>query len=127
MYLPISSRRLAVIPAMVFLVAACSADPVTPPPPSPNAPTAVISASPTVVPRNDGNNTVVTLDGSGSTDPNGNSLTYRWTAASGTWAAPDTSVGEVANLKRVTMTVASTNPVLRGQRIFTVTSLKIPG
>jgi len=48
-----------------------------------------------------------------------------WTAASGTWAAP--AGLEVANLKRVTMTVASTNPVLRGQRIFTVTSLKIPG
>jgi len=98
MYLPISSRRLAVIPAMVFLVAACSADPVTPPPPSPNAPTAVISASPTVVPRNDGNNTVVTLDGSGSTDPNGNSLTYRWTAASGTFVNGTTPTDSIAQV-----------------------------
>ena len=48
-----------------------------------------------------------------------------WTDASGTWQAP-TGLEE-ANLKRVTMTVASTNPILRGERIFTVTSLKIPG
>lgn len=48
-----------------------------------------------------------------------------WTEASGAWSAPAGS--EVANLKRITMTVASTNQVLRGQRIFTVTSLKIPG
>jgi prepilin-type N-terminal cleavage/methylation domain-containing protein len=50
-----------------------------------------------------------------------------WIEAAGTWQAPDTSIGEVANLKRITMTVASTNQVLRGERTFTVTSLKIPG
>jgi len=48
-----------------------------------------------------------------------------WTQASGTWQAP--AGLEQANLKRITMTVASTNQVLRGQRIFTVTSLKISG
>jgi prepilin-type N-terminal cleavage/methylation domain-containing protein len=48
-----------------------------------------------------------------------------WTEASGVWSAP--AGGETANLKRITMTIASTNQVLRGQRIFTVTSLKIPG
>lgn len=48
-----------------------------------------------------------------------------WTEASGAWSAPAGS--EVANLKRITMTIASTNQVLRGERIFTVTSLKIPG
>ncbi len=48
-----------------------------------------------------------------------------WTEASGVWSAP--AGGETANLKRITMTIASTNVVLRGQRIFTVTSLKIPG
>jgi prepilin-type N-terminal cleavage/methylation domain-containing protein len=48
-----------------------------------------------------------------------------WTDAAGTWAAP---VGlEQANVKRITMTVSSTNQVLRGERVFTVTSLKIPG
>ncbi len=97
MYLPISSRRLGAIPAMLLLVAACGDDPVTPPP-SPNAPTAVISASPPVVPRNDGNNTVVTLDGSGSTDPNGDTLTYQWTAASGTFVNGTTSSDMIAQV-----------------------------
>ncbi len=67
-------------------------------PPSPNAPTAVISASPTVVPRNDGNNTVVTLDGSGSTDPNSDALTFRWTAVNGTFVnntTPTDSISQV--------------------------------
>ena len=41
-----------------------------------------------------------------------------WTAATG---------GEVPNCKRITMTVSSTNQVLRGRRVLTVTSLKIPG
>lgn len=88
MHLPIFSRRLGVIPAAVLLLAACGDDPATsppPPPPSPNAPTAVISASPTVVPLLDGNVTVVTLDGSGSTDPNGDQLTHQWTVANGTF------------------------------------------
>ena len=51
-----------------------------------------------------------------------------WTEArlgSEAWAAP--AGGEQANLKRITMTVASTNEVLRGRRVLTVTSLKIPG
>jgi prepilin-type N-terminal cleavage/methylation domain-containing protein len=48
-----------------------------------------------------------------------------WTQASGTWT-PAASAGE-ANLKRVTMTVASTNQILQGRRVLTVTSLKVPG
>jgi len=102
MYLPISTRRPGAIPAMLLLLAACGDDPVTPPPPppppSPNVPTAVISASPTVVPRNDGNNTVVTLDGSGSTDPNGDTLTYQWTAASGTFVNGTTPSDMIAQV-----------------------------
>jgi len=53
-----------------------------------------------------------------------------WTVAAGTWPAPTTGTGtpsDTANLKRITMTVSSTNEVLRGERVFTVTSLKIPG
>ena len=41
------------------------------------------------------------------------------------WTAPVGS--EVPNCKRITMTVSSTNQVLRGRRVLTVTSLKIPG
>ena len=53
-------------------------------------------------------------------------IIQNWTEASaGGWTqavAPD-----VPNLKRISMTVASTNPVLQGRRVLTVTSLKIPG
>lgn len=48
-----------------------------------------------------------------------------WIDAAGTWSAP--AGLEQANLKRISMTVSSTNQVLRGERVFTVTSLKIPG
>ena len=48
-----------------------------------------------------------------------------WTAAAGTWQTP--SGLEQANVKRITMTVSSTNQVLQGQRVLTVSSLKIPG
>jgi len=47
-----------------------------------------------------------------------------WTQAAGAWNAP--AGAEIANLKRISMTISSTNQVLRGQRIFTVTALKIP-
>jgi type II secretory pathway pseudopilin PulG len=52
------------------------------------------------------------------------------TNGSESWNAPTSGTGlptDTANLKRVTMTVASTNQVLRGRRVLTVTSLKIPG
>ena len=41
-----------------------------------------------------------------------------WTQATG---------ADVPNLKRISMTVTSTNQVLQGRRVMTVTSLKIPG
>jgi Tfp pilus assembly protein PilV len=47
-----------------------------------------------------------------------------------TWSAPTSGTGAItdhANLKRITMTVYSTNQVLHGRRVLTVTSLKIPG
>ena len=56
-----------------------------------------------------------------------------WTqaaAGSAGWSLPTSGTGAVtdnANLKRITMTVTSTNQVLRGRRVLTVTSLKIPG
>ncbi|MGD9252365.1 MAG: type II secretion system protein [Holophagae bacterium] len=48
-----------------------------------------------------------------------------WTEAAGTWDAVASAAD--ANLKRITMTVSSTNQILQGRRVFTVTSLKIPG
>lgn len=56
-----------------------------------------------------------------------------WTQAasgSGGWGAPTSGTGaatDTANLKRISMTVTSTNQALRGRRVLTVTSLKIPG
>ena len=56
-----------------------------------------------------------------------------WTqAAGGTggWGAPTSGTGAVtdtAKLKRISMTVTSTNKLLRGRRVLTVTSIKIPG
>ena len=58
---------------------------------------------------------------------------YKWTqaaAGSGGWGAPTSGTGaatDTANLKRISMTVTSTNQALRGRRVLTVTSLKIPG
>jgi prepilin-type N-terminal cleavage/methylation domain-containing protein len=46
------------------------------------------------------------------------------TASAGAWTP---STPENANVKRISMTVASTNQVLEGRRVFTVSSLKIPG
>ncbi len=45
-------------------------------------------------------------------------------ATAGSWAA---AAATDANLKRISMTVASTNQILEGRRVFTVSSLKIPG
>lgn len=45
-------------------------------------------------------------------------------ASAGGWASASAAD---ANLKRITMTVASTNQTLDGRRVFTVSSLKIPG
>ena len=45
--------------------------------------------------------------------------------SAGNWQEPTGALK--ANLKRITMTVESTNSVLGGRRLFTVTSLKIPG
>jgi len=44
--------------------------------------------------------------------------------SSGGWPAPGTNT---PNLKRISMTVSSTNQVLKGRRVLTVSSLKIPG
>ncbi len=48
-----------------------------------------------------------------------------WTEASAAWTEAATAAD--ANLKRISMTVASTNQILEGRRVLTVTSLKVPG
>ena len=49
-----------------------------------------------------------------------------WGNVTGANAWPE-AVGTNANVKRITMTVASTNQVLDGRRLFTVSTLKIEG
>ncbi len=51
--------------------------------PSNQAPTAQITAAPLNVLVSDNHATVVTIDGSGSTDPDDDALTYWWVVASG--------------------------------------------
>ncbi len=49
------------------------------------APNAVVSANLTQVPPRDANSTIVTIDASNSTDPDGDTLTFSWTVPSGTF------------------------------------------
>ena len=60
-------------------------------PPPNRFPVADIVASPTSVPGGDNNQTVVTISGSGSSDPDGDPLTFQWTVPSGTFVMGTTS------------------------------------
>jgi len=66
--------------------------------PANEAPTAVIAASPTSVPSGDNNQTVVTLDGSGSSDPEGDPLTFSWVVESGTFVNGTNASSEIAQV-----------------------------
>ena len=64
--------------------------------PQPNRdPVADIVANPASVQAGDNNQTVVTIDGSGSSDPDGDMLTFQWTVQSGTFVNGTTSTDSV--------------------------------
>lgn len=62
------------------------------------APTAVATANPTTVPTNDGNNTVVTLTGTASSDPENDPLTFLWNVPSGTFVGGTSATSPVAEV-----------------------------
>jgi len=89
--------RLAITVGTVLTMAACGGDdPVSPAPgPDNRAPNACFTATPPNVPAGDANQTVVTLDGSLSSDPDGDVLSYQWTVPSGTFEDQTTATSEV--------------------------------
>ncbi len=82
---------------LTVAVAACGDDDPTPPPGN-RSPTAVAAVSPGEIPRADGNTTVFTLDGSGSSDPDGDPLTFAWTVPGGTFEGGTDATSEVAQV-----------------------------
>jgi hypothetical protein len=80
------------------------------------APTAQVTASPDSVPQGDGNQTVVTIDGSASSDPDGDTLSFSWVVPSGTFEAGTTGSDAVVQVTfpgaapyEVTLTVSDGN------------------
>lgn len=95
-----SASRPLTLAALSFLVlfAACGDDDDGITEPTNRNPVASISAAPLEVPENDGNQTVVTLDGSGSSDPDNDPLTFSWDVPSGTFVNGTSAASEVAEV-----------------------------
>ena len=107
-------RRFASVPVLWFVtvalsvgpLAACSSDDgdggLTDPPgnndPANQPPDAAIQSSHDAVPPGDNNQTVVTLDGSGSSDPDGDELTYNWDVFGATYVGGTDPSNEVVQV-----------------------------
>ena len=81
----------------LLAVSACGDDDPIPPAQNQN-PVAVATATPDIVPRADSNSTVVTLDGSGSSDPDGDALTFMWTVTGATFEAGTSATDVMAQV-----------------------------
>ncbi len=82
--LDLSVRKLALLLLLTLPLAACGSDDDDGTGPSGNTdPVAMLTTSHQSVPAGDNHQTIVTLDASGSTDADGDPLTFSWTVPGG--------------------------------------------
>ena len=78
-----SVRKLALLVLLALPLAACGGDDDGIGPSGNTDPVATLTTSHQSVPANDNNQTIVTLDASGSTDADGDPLTFSWSVPGG--------------------------------------------